>query len=130
MALNNVEKIKYLGITITNDLNEHSSAVFTKKKKNRTIRKDRNWHLLDQRGIDSCLVMMYKVTYDLIAISASVYLIHNTRQSRHIHTLSYMQIPTFKDYCRFSPRSITHWNALPAHIPVLCTLELFSSTVC
>ena len=33
--------------------------------------KDQNWRPLEQRRIDSRLVMMYKVTYDLIAIPAS-----------------------------------------------------------
>ena len=76
--------------------------------------------------------MLYKVTYDLVAIPASQYLTRNTRLSRHIHPLSYKQIPTLKDYNRFTffSRSIIHWNALPAHIPVLPTLALFSSAVC
>ena len=37
--------------------------------------KDLNWCPLDQRRIDSQLVMMYKVTYDLVAIPASDYLV-------------------------------------------------------
>ena len=42
---------------------------------------------------------------------------------------SYRQIPTLKDYYRFTffPGSIIHWNALPAHIPNLPTLAQFSS---
>ena len=47
--------------------------------------KDLNWRPLDQRRIDSRLVMMYKVTYDLVAIPASDYLVRNTRASRQIH---------------------------------------------
>ena len=43
--------------------------------------KDLNWHPLDQRRIDSRLVMMYKVTYVLVAITASDYLVRNTRAS-------------------------------------------------
>ena len=39
------------------------------------ILKDLNWRPLDQRRIDSRLVMMYKVTYDLVAIPASDYLV-------------------------------------------------------
>ena len=94
--------------------------------------KDLNWRPLDQRRIDSRLIMLYKVTYDLLAIPASQYLTRNTRLSRHIHHLSYRQIPTLKDYYRFTffPRSVIHWNALPAHIPVLPTLAQFSSAVC
>ena len=94
--------------------------------------KDLNWRPLDQRRIDSRLVMMYKVTYDLVAIPASVYLVRNTRTSRHIHPLAYRQIQTLKDYNRFTffPRTIIHWNALPANIPTLPTLAQFSGAVC
>ena len=76
--------------------------------------KDLNWRFLDQRRIDSRLipVMLYKVTYDLVAIPSSQYLTRNTRLSRHRHPLSYRQIPTLKDYYRFTffPGSIIHWN--------------------
>ena len=90
--------------------------------------KDLNWRPLDQRRIDSRLVMMYKVTYDLVAIPASDYLVRNTRTSRHIHPLAYRQIQTLKDYYRFTffPRIIIHWNALLANIPTLPTLAQFS----
>ena len=64
--------------------------------------KDLNWRPLDQCRIDSQLVMMYKVTYDLVAICASDYLVRNTRASQHIHTLAYRQIQTLKDYYRFT----------------------------
>ena len=53
--------------------------------------KDLNWHPLDQRRIDSRLIMLYKVTYDLVAIPASQDLTRDTRLSRHIHPLSYRQ---------------------------------------
>ena len=94
--------------------------------------KDLNWGPLDQRYIDSRLMMMYKVTYHLIAIPASLYLVHNTRASRHIPSLAYRQIQTLKDYYRFKffPRTIIYWNALPAKILILPTLAMFSSAVC
>ena len=94
--------------------------------------KDLNWRPLDQRRVDSRIIMLYKVTYDLVAIPASQYLTRNTRLSRHIHPLSYRQIPTLKDYYRFTffPRSIINWNALPAHILVLPTFTQFKSAVC
>ena len=80
--------------------------------------KDLNWGPLDQRCIDSRLMMMYMVTYDLVAIPASLYLVQNTGASRHIPSLAYRQIQTFKDYYGFTffPRTIIHWNALPANI--------------
>ena len=37
---------------------------------------DLNWRTLDQRRIDSRLIMMYKVTHDLVAIPALDYLTH------------------------------------------------------
>ena len=64
--------------------------------------KDLNWRPQDQRHIDSRLKMLYKVTYDLVAIPASQYLTRNIRLLRHIHPLSYTQIPTLKDYYRFT----------------------------
>ena len=76
--------------------------------------------------------MMYKVTYDRVAMPASLYLVQNTRASRHIPSLAYRQIQTLKDYYRFTffPRTIIHWNALPANIRTLPTLAQFSSAVC
>ena len=94
--------------------------------------KDLSWRSLDQGRINGRLVMLYKVTYDLVAIPASQYLTRNTRLSRYIHALSYRQIRTLKDYCRFTyfPRTTIDWNALPAHIPVLPILAQFSCAVC
>ena len=67
-----------------------------------SMMKDLNWRPLDQRRIDSRLIMLYKVTYDLVAIPASQYLTRNTGLSRHIHSLSYRQIPTLKDFYRIT----------------------------
>ena len=64
--------------------------------------KDLNWCHLDQRRIDSQRVMMYKVTYHLVAIPVSDFLVRNTRASRHIYSLAYRQIQTLKDYYRFT----------------------------
>ena len=97
-----------------------------------TMLQDLNWRPLDQRPIDSRLVLLYKVSYDLVAIPAGDYLIPNTPSSAKNHPLAYRQITTLKDYYKFTffPRSIIHWNALPAHIPVLPTLAQFSTAVC
>ena len=86
----------------------------------------------DQRRIDCRLVMLYKVTYDLVAIPASNYLTPNRRQSRHIYSLAYRQIPSLKNYAKYTffPRTIIHWNALSAFIPLLPTVTQFSNAVC
>ena len=93
---------------------------------------DLNWRTLDQRRIDSRLVLLYKVTYDLVAIPAQDFLIRNTRQSSRNHPMAYRQILALRDYYKFTffPRTIIHWNALPLHIPVLPTLAQFSTAVC
>ena len=96
------------------------------------IIKDLNWRTLEQRRIDSRLTLMYKITYDLVAIPAEDCLIPNTRQSRHNHQLAYRQIPKHKDYYKhtFFPRTIVYWNALPFYIYVLPTVAQFSHAVC
>ena len=73
---------------------------------------DLNWRTLDQRRIDSRLMMMYKATHDLVAIPALDYLTPDLRQSRHIHPLAFVQIPTLKDYYKFTffPRTVIHWT--------------------
>ena len=93
--------------------------------------RDLNWHTLDQRLIDSRLVLVYKVTYDLAAIPASDYLIRNTRLSSRIRPLTYRQITTLKDYYKYTffSRTIIHWNALPHHIPSCPNLAQFSTAV-
>ena len=64
--------------------------------------KDINWHTLEQLRVDSRLIFVYKVTYDLVAIHAEDYLIPNTRQLRHNHQLAYRQIPTLEDYYKYT----------------------------
>ena len=120
-----VEAVQRRAVRWMKRVNNYTSSVTA-------ILKDINWRPLDQRRIDSRLVMLYKVKYDLVAIPASQYITRNTRLSRHIHLLLFRQIPTIKDYYRFTffPRTIIHWNDLPAHIPVLSTLVQFSSAVC
>ena len=94
--------------------------------------KDLNWRTLEQWRIDSRLTLMYKITYDLVAIAAADYLIPNARQSRHNHLLAYRQIPTLKDYYKYTffPRTIVHWKALSFYIPVLPTVAQFRHAVC
>ena len=78
--------------------------------------------------------LMYKITYDLVAIHvpAADYLIPSTRQSRHNYQLAYRQIPTLKDYYKyiFFPCTIVHWNALsPSHFTSLFHLLWHNSVM-
>ena len=92
-----------------------------------TMLQDLNWCTLDQQGIDSLLVLLYKITYDLVAIPASDYLIRNTRPSSRNHQMANRQITTLKDFYKYTffPQTIIHWNTLPHHIPTLTTLAQF-----
>ena len=89
------------------------------------------WRPLDQRRIDNRLIMLYKITFDLVAIPVEDYLIRNRRESKFIHPLAYRQIQTSTNYYKFSffPRTIVHWNALPTSIVMLPTLAQFSHAV-
>ena len=90
------------------------------------------WRPIDHRRIDSRLIMMYNVTYDLFAIPAAEYLIPNIkRDSRQNHPLAYSQITTSPNYNKFSffPRTILYWNALPSHIAMPPILVQFSDAV-
>ena len=49
--------------------------------------KDLNWRPFEQRCIDSRLLMLSKVTHDIVAIPEPEYLVRNTRQSRHMNSL-------------------------------------------
>ena len=68
--------------------------------------------------------MLYKITYDLVAIPLTDYLTPNRRQSKFIHPLAYRQISTTTNYCKYSffPRTAVHWNALPISIVMLPTV--------
>ena len=60
------------------------------------------WRPLDQRRIDSRLVMMYKVAYDIVAIPAPEFLEPNRRESKLIHSLAYKHILTSTSYYKYS----------------------------
>ena len=97
-----------------------------------TMLQDLIWRSLDQRRIDSRLALLYKVTYDLVAISDSEYLIRNTRPSSRNHLMVYPQIITLKDFYKYTffSRTIIYWNTQPHHIPTLPTLAQLSTDVC
>ena len=90
------------------------------------------WRQLDQRSIDNRLIILYKFTFDLVAIPVAEYLVPNRRESELIHPLAYRQIRTSTHYYKFSffPRTIAHWNALPIRIVMLPTQAQSSHAVC
>jgi hypothetical protein len=52
-----------------------------------------NWQTLADRRTDACLVMLYKITHELVAIPKTDILIPPVRFSWNMHSLSY-QIPS------------------------------------
>ena len=61
-----------------------------------------NWRPFDQRRIDSHLRMLCKVTYDLVSIPVSEYLIPNGGESKFIHPLPYSQLSNNTKYYKNS----------------------------
>ena len=87
------------------------------------------WRPLDQRRIENCLIMLYKITYGLVAIPVAEYLVSNRRESKFIHPLAYRQIQTSTNYYKFSffPRAIVDW--IPSPPALLCFLPWHSSAM-
>ena len=74
-----------------------------------------NWWRLADRRSDACIVMLYKISHELVAIPKIDILIPPLRFSRNMHSLSY-QIPPTRLQLRqqsFFPRTIRNWNSLP-----------------
>ena len=67
-----------------------------------------------------------------LSLSQPPIISHQTVGSLDTSILAYRQIPTLKNYDKYTffPRTIIHWNALPAFIPLLPTLAQFSNAVC
>jgi hypothetical protein len=81
---------------------------------------------LAERRLRTRLVMMYKVSFHLVAVPSDILIVSDTR-TRKYHPLAYRQIHTSKDTYRhsFFPYTYTtpQWNQLPintltlVHIP-------------
>ena len=83
---NSIVSVPFFSSTITKlEAVQRRSARWATRDHQRTssvtqMIKDLNWRTLEQRRIDSRLTLMYKITYDLVAIPAADYLIPNTRR--------------------------------------------------
>ena len=80
--------------------------------------KSLEWRQLELRRIDQRLTLFYNMVNDLVAIKASDYIQLNQRPRRNQHPLTYRHIQAKTDYYKFSffPRTVVHWNALPAEV--------------
>jgi hypothetical protein len=85
-----------------------------------------NWQTLEQRRVNSDLILMYKVVHGLVAVPTSYLPPLSTR-----HYMNFIQY-----HCRinvyqhsFFPRVISHWNRLPTHILQLDSLDSFKAAI-
>ncbi|XP_071133190.1 uncharacterized protein [Mytilus edulis] len=86
-----------------------------------------NWPILTQRRLRARLVMMYKITHQLVAIPSSTILIPSDSRTRKHHSHTFRHIYTSKDSYRFSffPYTITQWNLLPTTVVNTQTVDSF-----
>jgi hypothetical protein len=94
---------------------------------------------LAERRLRTRLVMMYKVSFHLVAVPSDIVIISDTR-TRKYHPLTYRQIHASKDTYRhsFFPYTIPQWNQLPintltlVHIPSVVSFreQLTSVVLC
>ena len=92
---------------------------------------------LAERRLRTRLVMMYKVSFHLVAVPSDILIVSDTC-TRKYYPLTYRQIHTSKDTYRhsFFPYTIPQWNQLSihtlnfVHIPsVVCFREQLTSAV-
>lgn len=90
-----------------------------------------NWRSLADRRTDARLIMLYKISNNLVGIQKIDRLIQPLRQSRNMHSFSF-QLP----FCRtqiwqqsFFPRTIKNWNSLPLSIVASDSVESFKAAV-
>ena len=85
------------------------------------------WETLQQRRPQAKLVMMYRITYGLIDISATR-LLHPATLSTRGNSMRYLPPYCRTDtyWCSFFPSGIRLWNQLPEHVVTAPTLETFN----
>jgi hypothetical protein len=76
------------------------------------------WDTLEQRRERIQLTMLYKISNNLVDISADRYLTPTKSVTRGSHSRNYLIPSTSTSYHRYSffPRTITTWNKLPADV--------------
>ena len=95
------------------------------------LQQELGWRTLEHRRYDNRLIMFYKIYHNLVAIDFPSYIQKPTRQTRHMHPLSFRQIQTATDYHKWSffPHSIILWNSLPESIATSPSLDHFKKAV-
>jgi hypothetical protein len=89
--------------------------------------KSLNWEQLQQRRAKARVTMMYKITYNLVAIPLYTYVQPAYSRTRGSHEHKLQCFTTHTDYYRltFFPRTVIQWNGLPVDVIDSTTLDLF-----
>ena len=88
------------------------------------------WTTLELRRTMTRLALLYKMSRGQIDVDTETYLNSNTElRTRASHQYRYIQDKATKNtyFYSFFPRTIRHWNSLPAEIAELNSFELFKS---
>ena len=89
------------------------------------------WRSLLQRRADARLVLFYKCLHGLVSVDLSKDLVHQTRETRRTHPMSYIIPFESKLYIQqsFLPRTIVQWNNLPSSLIMSPSLNTFKEGV-
>ena len=88
------------------------------------------WPTLAQRRCCTRLILLYKVTHQLVAIPPNLYLNPHPTNTRS-NSLAYLPFlcNTNSYKYSFSPRTVCQWNSLPEHIACAPSAPIFKSAV-
>ena len=83
-----------------------------------------SWETLNSRRIKLQLTNLYKIQHNLIDVEASKYL---TKRSTTVRSkLNLYQLSSDQFKFSFFPRTIIHWNSLPASVAEAPSLAQFN----
>ena len=89
------------------------------------MREQLHWETLQAIRAKARIIMLYKITHNLIAVSGQNILIPTTTRTRS-HDLSYRQIRATTNIYKFSffPRAVLLWNRMPVGVLAAPTIEV------
>ena len=93
--------------------------------------KELDWPSLEERKKKARLILMYKITNNLVDIPSDRYLTPATGHSRHTNSQSFIQTRTRINVHKnsFFPRTIPEWNVLEESIVQAPSLETFKQAI-
>ena len=88
-----------------------------------------NWRTLEERRRQARLVMMFKMSHNLVNVDTAANLKTPARRTRHMHDYYYTQQRCSTEARRLSffPRTVRDWNALPAATVSAESLDQFKA---